>query len=214
MRVSLIGTVHEARGLVTVDALLAILERVQPEVIFAEIPSTHVDRWKDGSHGTLESITVARYAAGRPLDTVPVDLPKPEESFFHEYKEMFCAIERTSPELRRLLDFHAEQTRRGGFAYLNSDECIEAYTAINREQRDTIEYIGSQRLRATYDVASDTMERRDMEMLRNIRAYCAHTDRKRGAFLVGAAHRRSLIEKTSVADETSGQIEWDLSGFL
>ena len=215
MRVSLIGTYHKERGAVTVAALLAILERVQPEVVFAEIPPTHIDAWRDASHGTLESIAVARYAAAHSIDVVPVDLPKPEESFFRDYEEVSRAIERTSPGFRRLMDLNTERTLLGGFAYLNSDQCIQAWTDIYREELETIEYIGDQRFRDIYDQVRDTMERRDREMLRNIREYGAHTARTRGAFLVGAAHRRSLIEKARVADETaSSRIEWDLGEFL
>ena len=43
MRISLIGTYHAELGAVTVPALLAILERIQPEVVFAEIPRTCVE---------------------------------------------------------------------------------------------------------------------------------------------------------------------------
>ena len=215
MRVSLIGTYHKERGAVTVAALLAILERVQPEVVFAETPPTHIDAYRDDSHGTLESIAVARYAAAHSVDVVPVDLPMPEESFFRDYEEVSRAIERTSPEFRRLMDLNTERTLLGGFAYLNSDQCIQAWTDIYREELETVEYIGDPRFRDIYDQVRDTMERRDREMLRNIREYGAHTARTRGAFLVGAAHRRSLIEKARVADETaSSRVEWDLGEFL
>ncbi len=215
MRVSLIGTDHEERGAVTVAALLAILQRVQPDVIFAETPRTNIDAWRDGSHGTLESVAAARYAAGRFAEVIPVDLPKPEESFFRDYEEMIRAIERTSPEFGRLMGLNTDRMLRDGFVYLNSDQCIQAWTDIDREALDTVEYTRSPRLRAIHDQVSDTMERRDREMLRNIRAYCAHTERTRGAFLVGAAHRRSLIEKALVANESaSDRIEWDLSEFL
>lgn len=213
MRISLIGTYHEERGAVTVLALLEILERIHPEVIFAEIPRTHVHAWRDGSHGTVESIAVARYADAHTVDVVPVDLPKPEDSFFRDYEEVSRAIERTSPEFRRLMDLNTDRTRRGGFTYLNSDECIQAWAHIYREELETIEYIRNSRLSEIYAQVRDLTERRDLEMLRNIRAYCASTARICGAFLVGAAHRKSLIEKVRAAGEAATpRIEWDLGG--
>jgi hypothetical protein len=213
MRISLIGTYHTERGAVTASALLAIVERIQPEVVFAEIPRTHIGAWRDGSHGTVESIAVARYADTHSVDVVSVDSPRPEDSFFQSWKEVTRAIERTSPKFRRLMDLNTDRMCRGGFAYLNSDECIQAWADIYGEERETIEHIGSSRLRAIYAQVRDVNERRDLEMLENIRAHCASTAHTSGAFLVGAAHRKSLIEKLRAPGETSiPHIVWDVGG--
>jgi len=213
MRISLIGTYHAEHGAVTASALVAILERIQPEVVFAEIPRSHIGEWRDGSHGTVESIAVARYAATHSIDVVSVDLPKAEDSFFQGWEDANRAIERTSPEFRRLTDLNTDRMHREGFAYLNSDECILAWADIYREELDAIEYIGSSRLRDIYAQVRDLNERRDLEMLRNIRAYCASAVQSCGAFLVGAAHRKSLLEKLHAADETAiPHMEWDLGG--
>jgi hypothetical protein len=76
MRISLIGTHHDERGAVTVSALLGILDRVRPEVVFAEIPRTHIGPWRDGFHGTVESLAAALYADSHSVEVVPVDSPK------------------------------------------------------------------------------------------------------------------------------------------
>ena len=213
MRVSLVGTVHAESGLANVGALQAILERSQPDVLFAEIPASHVDRYKDGSHGSLESITVARYLASHHVDVEPVDLAKPEQKFFDDTKDMFRAVERTSPEYCRLIDRHGVETRTGGFPYLNSDRCIQAWADIHRELMATIEWTGDSRLRELYDLWSHTNERRDREMMRNIALYSARTAVARGVFLVGAAHRKSIIDKASAVSGTGlPPIEWDLGG--
>jgi hypothetical protein len=213
MRISIVGTYHAERGAVTVSALLAILERIQPEVVFAEIPRNHIGEWREGSHGTVESIAVARYADTHSIDVVSVDSPKPEGSFFQAWEEVSRAIERTSLKYRRLVDLNTDRTYRGGFAYLNSDDCIQAWADIYREELETIEYIGSSRLRDIYAQVRDLNEWRDLEMLGNIRAYCSSAAQTCGAFLVGAAHRKSLIEKLRAAGETAiPHIEWDVGG--
>ena len=213
MRISLIGTYHAERGAVTVSALLAILERIQPEVVFAEIPRTNTGTWREGSHGTLESMAVARYAGTHSIDVVAVDSPKPEDSFFQGWEEVSRAVERTSPEFRRLMDLNTKRMCKGGFAYLNSDECIQAWADIYREELETIEYIGSSRLRDFYAQVRDLNERRDLEMLGTIRAYCASAAQSCGAFLVGAAHRKSLLEKIRTAGAaTVPHIDWDVGG--
>lgn len=197
----------------TASALLAILERIQPEVVFAEIPRTHIGAWRDGSHGTIESVAAARYADTRSIDVVPVDSPEPQNSLFRDWQELSRVIERTSPVYRRLVDLNTDRMCTGGFAYLNSDVCIQAWVDIYREEQETIEYIGNPRLRDINARVRDLNERRDLEMLRNIRAYCASTAQRCGAFLVGAAHRKSLIEKIRAADAAAtARIEWDVGG--
>ncbi len=213
MRVSLIGTYHAEHGAVTVSALLGILERIQPEVVFAEIPPTYIGAWRDGSHGNVESVAAARYAVTHSIDVVPVDLPEPTDSFFREWQELSRVVARTSPEYRRLVDLNTDRVCSSGFAYLNSDECVQAWADIYREEHETIEHIRSSRLREMYARVRNWNDRRDQEMLRNIRAYCAATAQRRGAFLVGAAHRKSLLEKIRDTDDVlNSRIDWDLDG--
>lgn len=213
MRISLIGTYHAQRGAVTAAALLEILERIQPEVVFAEVPRREIGPLMDGSHGTVEAIAIARYAGTHSIDVVPVDSPAPEGTFFQGWQEVTRAIERTSPAYRRLMDLNTDRMCAGGFAYLNSDECVQAWIDIYREELQTIDYIGSPHLSYIYAQVRDLNEQRDLEMLRNIRAYCATTAQICGVFLVGAAHRKSLIEKIRSFAETSiPDMDWDVSG--
>jgi hypothetical protein len=213
MHISLIATYHAERGAVTASALLAILERIQPVVVFAESSRTHVDVWEDGSLGTVESLAVARYANTHSIDVVPVDSQLPASSFFEAWKETSRVIERTSPKYRHLIDLNTQRICEGGFVYLNSDESNQAWADIYCEELETIEYCGDSRLRDTYAQVRDVNERREQEMLRNIRAYCASATQTRCVFLVGAAHRKSLIEKISALGETvTPRIEWDTAG--
>lgn len=213
MRISLIGTYHLERGTVTVPALLAILEHIQPEVVFAEVPRTHIDEWRNGTLGTVESKAVARYADTRSIEVVSVDSPVPEESFFRAWKEVVRNIERTSPTFRFLMDRNTHRTHEEGFAYLNSVECIQAWDDIRCEQLETIEYIGISSIRDTYLQVREWHETRELEMLANIRSYCASAARTSGVFLVGASHRGPLIEKIRATVETTiSCIEWDTDG--
>ena len=215
MRVSLVGTIHGEAGLASVGELQAILERLKPEVIFAEIPAAEIDRYRDGTFGNLESAAVGRYRASHSVDVEPVDLAEPEQKFFDQTKDMFRAVERTSPAYRRLVDSHSAEARVGGFHYLNSEKCVQTWEAINRELLETIEWIGDRRHRESYNLWSDMNERRDREMMRNIMLYLGRNGAARGVFLVGAAHLKSMIDK-AIAGSGPGlpRIEWDRDGFL
>ncbi|SKC83485.1 hypothetical protein SAMN05445504_3644 [Burkholderia sp. CF099] len=114
MRISLIGTVHAESGRANLAELRTFLERLQPDVIFAEIPTANLADYLDGSHGNLESAAVALYRKRRPVNVVPVDLNKPSDEFFRKSEEMFKKVERTSPKYRRLMDQNSLDTRVDG----------------------------------------------------------------------------------------------------
>lgn len=211
MRLSLIGTVHAESGLANAVELLAILERLAPNVIFAETPSANLDQYSDGSHGSLESIVVARYRESHHVTVIPVDLPKPEDAFFRDAQEMFDKVERTSAAYRRMVDSNSFNTRTEGFPYLNSDRCIRAWTDIYGEVLDTIDWIGDPRLREIYNVWDRQNELRETEMVKNIADYAGRSGLVHGAFLVGVAHRKSIMDKARVSIGTGIlRVEWEL----
>jgi hypothetical protein len=194
MRVSVVGTVHEESGLANVVQLQEILRRLQPDVIFAEIPAAHLDGYLDGSHGTLESIAVRGYRESRQVTVVPVDLERPEDEFFSKARLLFDAVERTSVDYRRIMDRNSRDTRVGGFPYLNGSRCMQAWANIYDEVLATVDWIGDPRLREIYDLWVHTNELRDNVMVRNAANYCARHEVARGLFLIGASHRKSILD--------------------
>lgn len=213
MHLALIGTHHAERGAVTASALTAILARIQPKVIFAEIPQAQLGAWRSGTFGTLESSAVACYANMHPCEVIAVDSPEPECAFFQDWQDASRVIERTSPEYRRLMDFHTDRLSREGFAYLNSDSCIQAWTDIYREERETIRYIGASRFQEIYARVRSLNERREKEMLRKIHDYCASGAPSCSVLLVGAAHRGSIIDQLKALNATTMlPVTWDWSG--
>lgn len=215
MRVSLVGTVHAERGTVTVDALVEILVRAAPCVVFAEIPDSYIARYKDGSHGTLESRAAARYAEMEAVDIIPVDAAEPRKEVSDNDKHLFTLIERTSPEYRRLIDMHTAETLAGGFAYLNSTRCLDTWAAIYQEAADTVKWLRDPHVRVLFEDWIRVVEHRDNTMLSGILEYGARTGIRDGMLLVGTSHRRSLIERASAfGDLRPLPLEWDLSSFL
>jgi hypothetical protein len=195
MRISLIGTFHAGSGRANSAKLRAILERLQPDVIFAEIPSANLADYLDGSQRSLESATVACYRKRYPVEVVPVDLNKPNDGFFRESEEMFKKVERTSSKYRLLVDQNRRDMRDHGFPYLNGDRCARAWEAIYDEVRATVEWIGDDRLRQIYALWREINDRRETRMLENINRYCTRRALSYGVFLIGAAHRRAIVEK-------------------
>lgn len=210
MRITLVATVHAESGRANVAELRAILDRLAPDVIFAEIPSTFLADYLNGSHGTLESAAVVLYREHRPVNVAPVDLDKPGEQFFSNSEDMFKKVARTSPDYRRLVDQNSLDMLELGFPYLNSDRCAQAWEGIYNEALATVEWIGDAKLRQTYDLWNQTNADRETGMIENIESYCIRHVSAHGVFLVGAAHRKPIMEKVRKRQVAGGPgVLWD-----
>lgn len=214
-QVSLIGTVHEETGLANVSELLTILERIRPEVIFLEIPSAAFADYVAGIRSNVESTAATRFGEKHHVVLVPVDLPTPEGDFFRDNEFLFAQIQRRSPDYCRLIDWHSQRRRAEGFAYLNSERCSELWSAAHEAILAAIEELGDDRLIQLYALWRNTNALRDKAMIRNIEDYCAQSVFESGVFLVGEAHRPSIIAKLRDSRGVgSSAIKWDFSGFL
>lgn len=145
-RVSVVGTVHEEKGRANSSGLLAILERIKPEVIFLEIPSAAFDDYFNGNRRNLESTAVSRYRENHRVDLIPVDLPTPEQDFFTNNRDLHERIERTSPEYCRLVDWHSQYVSRHGFAYLNSEHCSALFSQLHDAMLAAVDELADRRL--------------------------------------------------------------------
>jgi hypothetical protein len=212
-RVSLVATVHKEQGLANVSELVAILERISPDVIFLEIPSAVFDDYLDGTRGNLESTAARRYRDIHHVELVPVDLPTPEEEFFTNNQNLYERVEKATSEYCRLIDWNNQYVSAYGFAYLNSDRCGKLWSELHEVMLTTLVGIGEHRLVELYESWKRTNELRDKVMMKNIQEYCTLNTFDNGAFLVGAAHRQSIIE-LSREGSGSSTFQWDFSGFL
>ncbi len=196
-RVSLIGTVHEELGLANVSELHALLKRIRPEIIFLEVPpEAFSDHYEVFRRSNLESKAVRQYRASHAVQLVPVDLPTPPREFFEDCEYMCARVRDESPEYRQLMDWDKANVVSYGFAYLNSEHCATHWSNVNSEILGTIKRIYDSRLLAIYDSWRKTLDLREDHMTDKIRAFCRDNDFDTSAFLVGAAHRQPIIDKS------------------
>jgi hypothetical protein len=211
--ISLVCTVHEERGLANVSELCVILERIRPEVIFLETPPDAFDLFFNAcTRSNLESTSVRLYRETNSVELVPVDLPTPEDRFFSDYAYLQERVENKSHDSRRLLTWHRNYVRDYGFAYLNSKHCSKMFSDIYLDELATMQTLGDQRLTKISELWNRTIELREDEMMRNILQYCRNMTFERGAFLIGAAHRQSIIDKSNQCiGDYKDHAHWDFS---
>ena len=214
-RVSVVGTVHDENGHTTVSSLLAILGRIKPEVIFLEIPSAAFHDYFEGNRSNLESAAAHRYRADHAVELVPVDLPTPGVDFFTNTEHLFRRIEKVSPDYRRLVDRHRQYVAEYGFAYLNSEHCNDLWLQIDQAVRSAVDMLADRKLNDFYESWRRTNKLRDNGMMDNIEKHCRQATFESAAFLVGAAHRKSIIDlsRSAVRSEPS-TVLWDFAAFL
>ena len=193
----MICTVHEELGLANPSELCAILERIRPDVIFLEVPpAAFDDYYVVCSHKNLESKAVRKYQESVQAQLVPVDLPTPEGEFFASFEYLRTRVREVSPEYRQLVDQDRAYVGRYGFAYLNSDHNSRLWTDLYKEILSAIGKLGDPRLVDIYQAWTATNNLRDILMITNIQNYCRDHLFNSGVFLVGAAHRQSIIDKS------------------
>jgi hypothetical protein len=196
-------------GLANVSELYAILERIQPEVIFLEVPpSAFGDFYENCSQQNLESMAVRQYRQRRQVKIVPVDLPTPAREFFENHEQMRETIRAESAEFRQLLGSERAHVRTYGFFYLNSEHYSKLTADLDAEMLRTIKRLGNCRLGEIFESGKEKDDLREKKMMQNIQKYCRENTFDKGVFLVGAAHRQAIIE---ISREQSG-IQWDFDG--
>jgi len=71
----------------------------------------------------------------------------------------------------------------------------------------TIGRIDDPRLIEIFELWTETIDLRETEMMKNIEEYCRVNTFDRSAFLVGAAHRQPIIDRS----RESKSVQWDFS---
>lgn len=211
--ISLVCTVHAERGKANASELLAILERIRPEVIFLELPPDAMEQFiVKGVMGDLESAAVRSYCEGRSVGLIPVDIRPPNQEFFDDYKQVQDKVDNISRDSRRLMTWHKNYVYDHGFDYLNSEHGCKIFADIASDELNTLKALDDSRLSKIAEQWRKTNDLRESEMMKKIDQYCRDAAFARGAFLIGAGHRQSIIEKSrQYFREDPQSVRWDFS---
>lgn len=199
-KITLIASVHIERGICNSNELYKIIERVDPEIIFEEISPNGFARIYEGSRSyTLETNTIMRYLQKHTIAHFPVDLDRNELiniRFKKDIVEMFDIFDH-SPEYKDLSIQHEIFSESLGFAYLNSIECRVLLERIHFLEEDILRMINHVKLFQTYKDWMDINDKRENDMIKKIYSYSALNKYNRALFLIGAEHRKPIMDKMS-----------------
>jgi hypothetical protein len=199
--ITLVSTRHEELGECNSSELYKIIETIDPEVIFEEIPPSFFDKYYvHKSHSNLETDTINKYLETHKIEHNPVDSDNmPSESLFQNHKYILGRIEGLADvngfNYRTCTDTCSAQVQKHGFKYLNSIYCINCHDEIHDAIEKGLQNLNDDKLFETCELWKEINEKRENEMLENIYNYSKDHSYARAIFTVGSADRKSIMQK-------------------
>lgn len=209
--ITLIATGHKENGLCNSKELFKIIEQISPDVIFEEIPPGKFEAVYVGTRqASLEVKTIKAYLQKYPdVHHYPVDLDIElaiEKEIKFEVDGIPLICNHFSPEYNYLDRQMSYWTEFGGLPFLNSDRCSEIIlrkTFLEKQILETLRKddkhsnMDHETLSQAYKLWIGQNDDRENEMLRNIYSYMETKKYNRALFLVGAAHRKPIMQKNT-----------------
>lgn len=170
--------------------------------------------FKDKTRSNLETDAVNRYCESHRADPVPVDVMEASSDLIAENQRLCRELRARSREYCHLMNANSQYIAQHGFSYLNSKYCVELWLKVDAEINAALEHIGNAELSRGYKTWTDIHEHREQEMMKNIQHYSDAHAFNTGVFLLGAAHRRSIMPKAAnKSDGISSSIDWNFGDY-
>jgi hypothetical protein len=213
--ITLIGTRHEENGMCNIKELYKIIERINPEIIFEEMPPSFFDAYyKDYTRKSLESDTIQKYLENHKIEHIPVDYYDIPATFFNDNGTVHREIEKRRRDYRGLMDINIALTKQHGFVYLNSIYCDNISKDVDTVIELALGKMNDRKLLEINALWNNVNNKREHEMIKNIYSYSNTHKYNKGLFLIGAAHRCSLIKKIQEYVKTEIlNIDWNYSNY-
>lgn len=229
--ITFIGTIHSDNGQCNFDELHKILEDLKPEVIFDELPSHFADLFYNDSFDIaftnnilnkqpilnlpLEVKCIKKYRLNHTVKIVPVDIDENQDSEEQKKEILFLFNTFIKNEDYRNIDNNKEELiQKEGFHFLNNIrflELLEKKELLERKIIDSESEID--RLRTAYSFHREQINNRENMMLDNIYKYSKENQYNKAVFLLGAKHKKTIIQKITEYEKLSEtKLNWKMYG--
>ena len=241
--ITLIATNHSEKGKCNSDELYKIFEDINPEVIFEEIPSIIFDMFYKGkchfdefhkilkyklpnnllnridilplSETPLEVNCIRKYLQHHNIKNIPVDIVTDSE-ISTKMEMMFVEFYKHDDVYKKLVDECKLLTEQHGFDYLNSKNYLDSVEKMKLREKQLIESncFNKNELLRIYELSfKEIIDDREIAMLRNIYNYSKENVYNQAVFLIGARHRKSIMQRIIKYDEASEiKLMWTMYG--
>ena len=237
--ITLIGTIHSEIGKCNSEELYKIIESINPEVIFEELPKNLFDLFYKGkchfeelqknlkyklpnnlldkiealplSEIPVEVACVKKYLQNHNIKNISVDIDINLE-LSEEMEIMFGEFYRHDDVYKKLVDENKLLTEQYGFDYLNSENYLDLDEKVKFREKQLIEsnaFFGEKLLRIYELSHKEIIDDRENVMLQDIYKYSKENQYNQAVFLIGAGHRKSIMEKIMEYEKQSDiKLNW------
>jgi len=211
--ITLISTNHSESGKCNSDELYKIIESINPETIFEELSSKRFDDYYNGNltYASLEVKCIKKYLQTHSTNHLPVDIANPnrpsnEILMFEEFEK--------DAEYKKLKYEHNLLKAQKGFDYLNSDKCTDLVEKWIRTEKRILESATYKDIFLhSYELFYEDVDNRENAMLQNIYNYSKENRFNHAVFLLGSAHRKSIMQKITEFEKLSEiRLNWTIYG--
>lgn len=217
-KITLIGTQHLECGKCNSDELYKIIESINPEVIFEELSSKLFDLiYNVNSHNLSPDLLteikcIKRYVHDHSIKHFPVDIDTRDISD-KEQNWMFDTFEKYD-DYNKIDNKQSLLTAQYGFNFLNSDKCLHLSELKNFIIKNIIEVdVNKNELFRVHQLFNRQEDTRENAMLLNIYNYSKENLYNQAVFLVGSAHRTSIMQKIAEYEKLSDiNLNWTMYG--
>jgi hypothetical protein len=227
---TLISTIHSENGKCNHNELYKILESLNPEVIFDELPSHYFDMYFSDSfdlyyancilrnqqpqHVPLEVKCIKKYKQNYKVKILPVDIDLTAKLSKHqdEILFMFSTLFKNE-DYKELTNENDTSIAQKGFQYLNSDIFLDFLDRKVVLEKNILESeIEKNRLLDIYKLfKSEQYDNRENAMLHNIYKYTKENQYNQAVFLIGAEHKKSITLKIKDYEKlTEIKLNWKM----
>jgi hypothetical protein len=196
--ITIIFSMHLEIGNCNSKELYKIIEKENPEIIFEEfdVNRTEGEYYKNGHYkyqkgSTVETIAVMNYLEKNNVVYIPVDTY--EITYFPT--DMYKKISSVCEEYDELFQQNILLSSEHGFPYLNCIKCCDLLEKLHSIELDVINKLNDKLLFEDYKAWQLITTNRDNEMLKNIYEYSKNHSYNDAIFIVGAEHRKSILDK-------------------
>ena len=197
--ITLVCTSHSERGKCNADELFKIIEHISPDVIFEELTPNLYDILYNknilAESAPLEIKCIRKYIQLHNIKNIPVDI-EVSSTFSKGIYHAFAEFEKY--DLYNEIEFELKKKiELGGFDYLNSYEYSNLVEKQRSDESKILEDVNNNQLNRIYKSYYDDQDFREIIMLNTIYNYSLVNDYDHAVFLIGAGHRRSIIQKVA-----------------
>jgi len=195
--ITLVATCHKEKGIANTDNLLSVLKKIEPDVIFIELPPERYDDYFNTRViKSPEASACLAYQGNHIVDIVPVDAEEQDRDLLMNILSLTRELDNHSAQLVSMDNMLTQYIFQYGYPYMISPKHSQHLAEIKNEEISTLNKLNDPWLNDIFAKREALMEQREKEMLDNIRDYAEYNTYMHAVFLVGSAHTYSMLEKS------------------